>query len=241
MKALRLSAYFAVFLVSSLFFVACSDVSVTETVTILPSVSPAPKKTVSSLARTPLPPPTRRSSVATDIPNATPIASLTPLPPPYTYVFPIQPPGAATYGEGTQGHGYPATDLFAKAGTKFVAVTAGVVEFVSGTDNWRPNHPDPAERSGLAVAIIGADGVRYYGSHLSGIAPGIYTGVRVKAGQLLGFVGTSGDARGKDPHLHFGISHPTTPGDWKTRRGEIDPFPYLNAWKKGINWTPQLP
>jgi murein DD-endopeptidase MepM/ murein hydrolase activator NlpD len=83
--------------------------------------------------------------------------------------------------------------------------------------------------------------VRYYGSHLSGIAPGIYPGMRVTAGQLLGYVGASGDARGKDPHLHFGISHPTTPDDWKTRRGELDPYPYLVAWKKGINLSPELP
>ena len=122
-----------------------------------------------------------------------------------------------------------------------MAVTDGVVDFVSGTDNWNPNKPDSAERSGLAVAIIGDDGLRYYGSHLSGIAPGISTGVQVKAGQLLGFVGASGDARGKTPHLHFGISHPTTPDDWKTRRGEIDPYPYLNAWKIGKNRTPRFP
>jgi murein DD-endopeptidase MepM/ murein hydrolase activator NlpD len=120
-------------------------------------------------------------------------------------------------------------------------VTDGVVEFVSGTDSWDPDHPNSAERSGLAVAIIGKDGIRYYGSHLSGIAPGIVTGVQVKAGQLLGYVGASGDAVGKTSHLHFGISHPTTPDDWKTRRGEVDPFPYLNAWKEGINWTPTLP
>jgi murein DD-endopeptidase MepM/ murein hydrolase activator NlpD len=170
-----------------------------------------------------------------------PISSLTPLPPLYNYVFPIQPPGAATYGEGVRAHGYPATDLFAEIGTKFVAVTDGVVEFVSGVDSWKPNQPDPARRGGLAIAILGDDGLRYYGSHLSGIAPGIYTSVRVKAGQLLGYVGNSGDARGKTPHLHFGISRPTDPHDWKTRRGEIDPFPYLNAWKKGLNWTPQLP
>ena len=241
MKALRLSAYFATFLVSILFIGACGDVPVTEVATILPSASSVSRTSVSLPLRTPLPPPTRRVSVETEFPSMTPVASLTPLPPPYTYVFPIQPPSAASYGEGVQGHGYPATDLFAKVGTKFVAVTDGVVEFVSGTDNWRPNHPDPAERGGLAVAIIGDDGVRYYGSHLSGIAPGIYTGVRVKAGQLLGFVGASGDARGKDPHLHFGISHPTTPGDWKARRGEVDPFPYLNWWKQGLNVTPRFP
>jgi len=191
---------------------------------------------------TPVPPPTRRVSLATDFPSAeTPVPSVTPLPRPSKYTFPLQPPEAATYGEGVKGHGYPATDLFAKVGTQFVAVTDGVVEFVSGTDRWNPAYPDPAKRSGLAVAIIGDDGWRYYGSHLSGIAPGIYPGARVKLGTLLGFVGASGDAVGKLPHLHFGISRPTTPGDWKTRRGEIDPFPYLNWWKRGKNVSPQFP
>jgi murein DD-endopeptidase MepM/ murein hydrolase activator NlpD len=189
---------------------------------------------------TPIPPPTRRPTITPKPVDATPIPSLTPIPPPQEYVFPIQPPEAATYGEGTKGHGYPATDLFAKVGTKFVAVTAGVVEFVSGSDHWNPNKPDPAERSGLAIAILGDDGWRYYGSHLSAIASGIYTGVRVKPGTLLGFVGASGDAVGKISHLHFGISHPTYATDWKTRRGEIDPFPYLNWWKKGYNVTPQV-
>lgn len=190
---------------------------------------------------TPVPPPTRRIASVTDTPQAITIPSLTPLPPPHEYVFPIQPPSAATYGEGVKGHGYPATDLFAKVGTKFVAVTDGVVEFVSGSDTWNPNNPAPAARGGLAVAMIGDDGWRYYGSHLSALAAGIYAGVRVKAGTLLGFVGTSGDAVGKVSHLHFGISHPTTPDDWKTRRGEIDPFPYLNWWKKGYNVTPKEP
>jgi murein DD-endopeptidase MepM/ murein hydrolase activator NlpD len=122
-----------------------------------------------------------------------------------------------------------------------VAVTSGVVDFVSTTDEWQPDDPDPAKRSGLAVAIIGDDGVRYYGSHLSKLAPDIHVGLRVTPGQLLGYVGASGDARGKDPHLHFGISHPTTPDDWQVRRGELDPYPYLLAWEKGLNLSPRLP
>jgi murein DD-endopeptidase MepM/ murein hydrolase activator NlpD len=177
----------------------------------------------------------------TTIPRSTGIPSLTPLPPPYVYVFPIQPPRAATFGDGVKGHGYPATDLFALVGTEYVAVTSGVVEFVSTRDDYNPDKPDPAKRSGLAVAILGDDGLRYYGSHLSGIAAGIRSGERVQAGQLLGYVGASGDARGKTAHLHFGISHPTTPDDWKTRRGEINPYPYLLAWKEGKNLTPHLP
>lgn len=172
-------------------------------------------------------------------PSVTLLPSPSPLPP--KYVFPVQPVSLAEYFPGVESHGYPAVDIFAPIGTKFVAVTNGVVEFVSYEDRWQPENDHPALRSGLAVAIVGEDGWRYYGSHLSGIAEGIAPGVPVVAGQLLGYVGQSGNARGKTPHLHFGISRPTYPGDWVTRRGEIDPFPYLNAWLNGFDLTPTFP
>jgi len=158
-----------------------------------------------------------------------------------TYVFPLQPTNYVGFAEGTASHGYPATDIFAPVGIKFVAVTAGIVDFVSYEDTWDPAADDPAVRGGLAIAIVGDDGVRYYGSHLSAIAPGIEPGIRVTAGQLLGLVGNSGNARNTDSHLHFGISRPTTPNDWKTRRGQVDPYPFLLAWLDGHNITPPLP
>jgi murein DD-endopeptidase MepM/ murein hydrolase activator NlpD len=117
----------------------------------------------------------------------------------------------------------------------------GVVDWVSPTDLWDPKVDDPATRGGRAVAIIGQDGVRYYGSHLLDVAPALDVGVRVTAGDPIGHVDSSGNARGVSPHLHFGISHPTTPGDWKVRRGEIGPFGYLNAWKTGRALTPVVP
>jgi murein DD-endopeptidase MepM/ murein hydrolase activator NlpD len=120
-------------------------------------------------------------------------------------------------------------------------VTDGIVDFVSTVDAWDPATDVPAVRGGLSVAIIGDDGVRYYGSHLESIASGIAVGVRVKAGQTLGLVGHTGDARNTLTHLHFGISRPTTPDDWKARRGQVDPFPFLQAWETGHNITPPLP
>jgi murein DD-endopeptidase MepM/ murein hydrolase activator NlpD len=124
-------------------------------------------------------------------------------------------------------------------GWEYVAVTDGTVEYVSYKDLWDPATDDPGARGGIAIAIIGDDGLRYYGSHLSKIADGIETGQHVNAGQLLGYIGESGNAHGTVSHLHFGISRPTYPEDWKTRRGDIDPFPYLNAWAAGINITPR--
>ena len=157
---------------------------------------------------------------------------------PYHYFFPVQPRRNVDYSEGTAAHGYPAIDLFAPIGWEYIAVTSGEIEFISYNDAWNPVIDDPTTRGGIAISFIGDDGFRYYGSHLSQIEDGIKVGQRVDAGQLLGYIGDSGNANGKVSHLHFGISRPTYPEDWKTRRGEIDPYPYLNAWDAGLNVSP---
>jgi murein DD-endopeptidase MepM/ murein hydrolase activator NlpD len=154
------------------------------------------------------------------------------------YTFPVRSDGKISYGR--YHHDYPAADIFCPVGSEFVAVTDGVVDYVSREDKWDPVVNDGATRGGLSVAIIGDDGVRYYGSHLSAVADGIAPRVRVTVGQQLGLTGHSGDARSVDPHLHFGISHPTTPDDWKVRRGEIWPYDYLRAWQRGEDVTPTL-
>jgi murein DD-endopeptidase MepM/ murein hydrolase activator NlpD len=130
-------------------------------------------------------------------------------------------------------HDYPATDIFAAKGCPFIAPIAGTVDEVSRHDRWNPNKNDGATRGGLSVSIIGIDGVRYYGSHLSRIAKGIRPGVHVREGRLLGRVGKTGDARPIGYHLHFGISWPTRHGVWWVRRGEVWPYRFLNAWRHG--------
>lgn len=135
-------------------------------------------------------------------------------------------------------HDYPATDIQAKKGCTVVATTNGVIDFVASKDIWNGKTNLGQDRGGLAISIIGDDGVRYYGSHLSKIEPGIAVGVRVVTGQKIGEVGNSGDAKGIAPHLHYGISWPTTPDDWKVRRGKVSPFNYLNAWKAGTDKSP---
>jgi len=171
------------------------------------------------------------ATAATPLDSATPAAAA-------QHVFPVQSDGKISYGRFH--HDYPAADIFCPIGSVFVAVTNGVVDFVSRKDVWDPKVNDGATRGGLAVAIIGDDGVRYYGSHLSQVADGIAPGARVVAGQQLGLTGKSGDARFTDSHLHFGISHHTTPDDWQVRRGEISPYDYLRAWQRGEDATPDL-
>lgn len=145
-----------------------------------------------------------------------------------TYTFPIR--GCAASYAHTH-HDYPATDVFADYGCRFVAPIAGHVSEVSRVDHWSPGTNRGADRGGLSVSIVGADGVRYYGSHLARIAAGIKPGVKVLRGRTLGFVGHSGDASAT--HLHFGISWSTPPGKWWIRRGEVWPWRYLDAWRAG--------
>lgn len=135
-------------------------------------------------------------------------------------------------------HDYPATDIQAKKGCAFVAPINGVVEDVNLKDLWSGKTNLGKDRGGLSVSIIGEDGVRYYGSHLSKVEAGIAPGVIVTMGQKLGEVGATGSARGTKPHLHFGISYQTVPGDWKIRRGVLYPWKYLDAWKVGKDLSP---
>lgn len=151
------------------------------------------------------------------------------------YIFPIT---GCTVKYAHSHHNYPATDILAKVGCKFVAPTGGVVDELNRVDKWNDKTNLGSQRGGLFVSIVGDDGVRYYGSHLKKVANGLKVGSRVAAGDLLGLVGTSGDARGTAPHVHFGISWPTQTGIWWVRRGELYPWKYLDAWKAGKDFSP---
>ena len=154
---------------------------------------------------------------------------------PVRYRFPVD--GCrARYG-GSH-HDYPAADMFTGRGCGFVAPVAGRVDEVSRSDVWDQASDRGADRGGRSVSLVGVDGVRYYGSHLEAVAPGIEPGVRVRAGQLLGRIGNSGSARVTAVHLHFAISWPTRPGIWWVRRGMVQPAPYLDSWRAGGNLSP---
>jgi murein DD-endopeptidase MepM/ murein hydrolase activator NlpD len=172
--------------------------------------------------------------------GASPGATATPAPPTATarpraagYVYPVA--GRTSYGRTH--HDYPATDIFAPCGTAVRAVTDGVVLEVSRVDRWDPRQDDGAERGGLFVSLLGDDGVRYYGAHLSRVQAGIEAGVRVRRGDPLGNVGDTG--RASACHLHFGVSPPCArTGDWWIRRGVVWPWSYLDSWRAGGQASP---
>jgi murein DD-endopeptidase MepM/ murein hydrolase activator NlpD len=153
-----------------------------------------------------------------------------------SYLFPIE---GCKSKYSRYHHDYPAADIFTKAGCAFIAPVDGVVTEVSRVDTWSGRENLGSTRGGKFVAIVGSDGVRYYGSHLRSVAKGIEPGLPVTAGMKLGEVGTSGSARGTPPHLHFGISWPTEDGIWWVRRGMISPYPFLTAWESGEMKSPK--
>ena len=157
--------------------------------------------------------------------------------------FPI---AGCTVKYGKYHHDYPATDIQAKKGCAFVSPIAGVIDEVVLVDKWSGKTNKGEDRGGLSVSIIGDDGNRYYGSHLSKVEANVVAGLRVATGEKLGEVGATGSAKGTSPHLHFGISYPTENGVWWVRRGvglekgKTSPWKYLQAWQAGKDLKPKV-
>jgi murein DD-endopeptidase MepM/ murein hydrolase activator NlpD len=151
------------------------------------------------------------------------------------HVFPVSADNVAYHPTHSV---YPGTDIFADCGEPVVAVTDGQILEVSRVDRFDKRGPLGPYNGGLSVSLLGDDGVRYYGSHLSAIADGIDAGVRVRAGQQLGRLGRTGNANNVC-HLHFGLSPKCRgTGDWWIRRGVVWPARYLDSWRKRGNREP---
>ena len=73
-------------------------------------------------------------------------------------------------------------------------------------------------------------GNEFYYAHLSAYTKLAHNGAHVKAGQVLGFVGNTGDAQGTPFHLHFEV-HPVAML-FLGYDGAVDPTEYLDAWKR---------
>jgi peptidoglycan LD-endopeptidase LytH len=150
------------------------------------------------------------------------------------YVFPVD--GRASYAR--EHHDYPASDIIAPCGAVVRAITDGVVLEVSRVDTFDKRTSRGSDRGGLSVSILGDDGVRYYGSHLSAIEATVQPGVRVAAGGRLGLVGKTGNAN-NTCHLHLGLSPACArTADWWIRRGVVWPWSYLDAWRAGQPKSP---
>jgi murein DD-endopeptidase MepM/ murein hydrolase activator NlpD len=149
---------------------------------------------------------------------------------PFTYVFPVR---GCRVDHPRQAAAVPKSTIWAGKGCAFVAPVDGVVHETNARNRWTAGTDRGADRVGRFVSIIGRDGVRYLGGHLDTVQNGIRPGVAVRAGQLLGTVGNSGDAKGQATNLYFAISWQTSSAYWWIRRGMVAPWTYLDAWMTG--------
>jgi murein DD-endopeptidase MepM/ murein hydrolase activator NlpD len=105
------------------------------------------------------------------------------------------------------GRKHEGQDIFAPKGTPVLSATSGYI-FNIGENNL----------GGQTVSVISKGGRIYYYAHLDSYARGIKIGDRVTTRSVLGYVGTTGNAQGTPPHLHFGVY---------TSTGAINPLPML--------------
>ena len=115
-------------------------------------------------------------------------------------------------GAGTRLH--RAVDILAPRRTPVRAVEAGTVARLlrSGSGGISVYQFDPDER------------YCYYYAHLDGYAPGLTEGAKVERGQLLGYVGTTGNAPASTPHLHFAIYRLSDAKQWWAGTA-LNPYP----------------
>jgi hypothetical protein len=107
-------------------------------------------------------------------------------------------------------HLHQGLDMFAARGTPVVAAADGFV-------SQKVNGPI----SGLAVEITAASNTQYFYAHLSAFGPGIERGSTVHVGQVVGYIGNSGNAASTSPHLHFEVQPNGAP---------VPPMPFVDEW-----------
>jgi murein DD-endopeptidase MepM/ murein hydrolase activator NlpD len=138
--------------------------------------------------------------------------------------FPVQ--GRCFFGDTwgatrSGGRTHEGVDIIANEGNLLYAVTDGEITKLF----W--DHPGALAGNGFRLTH--ASGTYYTYLHLLSFAPGIEVGTKVKAGDVIGFVGNTGSSA--TPHLHFEIH----PGGG----GPVNPYPYVKAIDGCANTTPQ--
>ena len=123
------------------------------------------------------------------------------------YVCPVRGPHHFTddFGDARAGHRHQGNDIMAPYGTPLVAVISGVIK------------TDYSSAGGISLYLRGSDGDEYFYAHNSRNVA--VTGEHVVTGQVIAYVGNTGNARGGPTHVHF----ERHPGGGHA----VDPYPFL--------------
>ena len=156
------------------------------------------------------------------------------------YVFPVfgNASVADSYGTmlRTDGPLHRGDDIFGELGQPLVAAASGTV-FSLG---W-------SRTGGNRLWLRDQDGNEFYYAHLAAFSTLVSKGAHVRAGQVVGFMGNTGDVEGLPTHLHFEV-HPVSLL-FLENEGAVDPTTYLASWKRLTSlsfpvsggWTPNVP
>ena len=131
---------------------------------------------------------------------------------------PVQ--GAVTGRDFSNDWGYPRSggrthkgnDIFAERGRPVIAIDDGTVVRMNANEA-------SGGLGGITLTYRTADGSEWYNAHLNEIAGGLSVGSTVRAGQQIGTVGNTGNARTTPPHLHLGRRYG---GGW------VNPYPTIS-------------
>jgi murein DD-endopeptidase MepM/ murein hydrolase activator NlpD len=140
------------------------------------------------------------------------------------YVFPVF--GPVSFGDSfgaprpnVPGGWHHGEDLFAPLGAPLLAVADGTLHTIGFN-----------KIGGYRLWLRDRDGNQFYYAHLSAYTPLAVEGRSVEAGDVIGFVGDTGDADGGAPHLHFEIHPAAMTG--LGYDGVVAPYPILLAWRR---------
>jgi murein DD-endopeptidase MepM/ murein hydrolase activator NlpD len=140
------------------------------------------------------------------------------------FVFPVY--GTASFGDSfgaprpdVPGGWHHGEDIFAAAGTPLLAVADGTLHTIGFN-----------RIGGYRIWLRDTEGNEFYYAHLSAYSPLAVEGRSVQAGDVIGFVGDTGDADGGAPHLHFEI-HPSSMAGLGYD-GVVAPYSILLAWRR---------
>lgn len=143
------------------------------------------------------------------------------------FVFPVY--GTASYGDSfgaprpdAPGGWHHGEDIFAPLGTPVLAVADGTLHTIGFN-----------KLGGYRLWLRDSAGNQFYYAHLSAYTPLVVEGRSVRAGDVIGFVGDTGDADGGAPHLHFEI-HPAAMAGLGYD-GVVAPYPILLAWQRATD------